>query len=107
MMTVRERIKCRAFALSRESLSLSGESNQRPSVPDTRRCDGAASVPCAPQRKRAGPNSHIHVLRHTGLAPAFASGARLALRREEQERGNNQGKRQQLDPCPLGTHDKT
>ena len=31
------KIKSRAFTLSRESLSLSGESNQRPSAPDTRR----------------------------------------------------------------------
>ena len=43
-----------------------------------------SAVPCAPQQERAGPNSHIHVLRHTGLAPALASGARLALRRERQ-----------------------
>ena len=53
-------------------------------APDTRRCDGAASVPCASRSRRAGPNSHIHVLKHTGLSPAARCDARLPLRRKSQ-----------------------
>ena len=90
-------------------------------MPDTRRRDKAASVPCAPQRTGAGPNSHIHVLKHAGLAPPFASGARLTLRREDQEqkqqrapaRGPNEARKLEvtveieLTPRETTAHDKT
>jgi hypothetical protein len=72
----------RAFVrCARESLSLSGESNQRP-LRLRRRHDEAVSVPCASRSRRAGPNSHIHVFRHTGLSPAARCDARLPIRRK-------------------------
>jgi hypothetical protein len=57
----------------------------KPFAPDTRRDDEAVSVPCAPQRNRAGPNSHIHVLKHAGLSHAVHCDARLALRRKSEQ----------------------
>ena len=54
----------------------------KPFAPDSRRCDEAASVPCASRGRRAGPNSHIHVLKHAGLSHAAHCDARLALRRK-------------------------
>ncbi len=41
----------------------------------------ASPVPCASHRMRAGTNSHILVLKHRCLAPAFGCDAQRALRR--------------------------
>ena len=61
----------------------------KPFAPDTRRCDEAASVPCAPRKTRAGPQlGPSMALKHSDLAPAFSCGARLALRRKEQEKSS-------------------
>ncbi len=59
-------------------------------LPRRRRCDEAASAPCAPQQKRAGPNSAIRGLKHAGVAPVPASGARLALRCKSREQSKRQ-----------------
>ena len=67
----------------------------KPFAPDTRRDDKAVSVPCAPQQERAGPNSHIHVLKHAGLAPALASGARRALRRKSKNNSSGHPAREE------------
>ena len=69
----------------------------KPFAPDTRRDDGAVPVPCAPQQDRAGPNSHIHVLKHAGLAPALASGARLALRRKSKRKSKSTATQRKTD----------
>ena len=45
-------------------------------TPVSRRADEARTVPCAARHDRAGPNSHIHVLKHAGLSPGPGSAAR-------------------------------
>jgi len=60
-------------------------------TPVSRRAGGAGAVPCAARQYRAGPNSHIHVLKHAGLSPGPGS----AARREPNGGPKSQQQRQQ------------